>query len=381
MITEILRRTIYILAVVLTFYMAGFFSSRPLLFLFFLEILLPSGLFAGIGYLAHRIQIEIQMQDRAIRKDWVHGQIQIQVQGWGLFTRFLKNLIGDIKVTVLGPDRKESAVLCFDTSTVQKHDCAFQVQHCGIVVICVQKIQVTDCFGCFHVAKCYKNKGSFIRHSNGYSVQHPICVYPRMLSFENEDIANKNLPEHNPEAFAGILSEHNLTISNLDDYELRLYQTGDHLKNIHWKLQARTGELWSRHWMDTADGSVSFCMDLRGYETLTPYWRDGFWEISETLIGAFLMNASCQLRWYHPATCEWHEQVIFHLEEFHEIMRMIFWMEAGRREDTGVDVRSFHPEYPNQLDCSLHLWLAGQLVTTFSPDDYEKRFEHGLDIE
>lgn len=49
-----------------------------------------------------------------------------------------------------------------------------------------------------------------------------------------------------------------------ENYEIRQYQPGDHLNQIHWKLSAKMGELMLREPMEPEQGQMLLTMDLKG---------------------------------------------------------------------------------------------------------------------
>lgn len=49
-----------------------------------------------------------------------------------------------------------------------------------------------------------------------------------------------------------------------ENYEIRQYQSGDHLNQIHWKLSAKVGELMLREPMEPEQGRMLLTMDLKG---------------------------------------------------------------------------------------------------------------------
>lgn len=49
-----------------------------------------------------------------------------------------------------------------------------------------------------------------------------------------------------------------------ENHELRLYRPGDSLRQIHWKLSAKTGKLMIREAMEPRRGNLLLTMDIRG---------------------------------------------------------------------------------------------------------------------
>lgn len=118
---------------------------------------------------------------------------------------------------------------------------SFPTENCGALLCTIQKLKVYDYLGLFS-------------RTLRYSVPLRVFVHPATVPVpvprrtENSAIAWK------PKWGGGFSENH----------ELRLYQPGDSLRQIHWKLSAKTGELIFRQPMDPVRNHLLIWLDLSG---------------------------------------------------------------------------------------------------------------------
>ena len=112
-------------------------------------------------------------------------------------------------------------------------------EHCGVLHCYMTRARVYDLLGLFAVPlRCQK--------------EHRVVVEPHPLPMELEEDAD-SIPAWKPKN--GGFSEY---------HELRLYAPGDSLRQIHWKLTAKTGKLIIREPMQPDPGTVWLRLELKG---------------------------------------------------------------------------------------------------------------------
>lgn len=114
--------------------------------------------------------------------------------------------------------------------------------HCGAYEIAFQKLWVYDYLGLFRLR---------VRKVEGMTV----LVRPKQIPAETPPDTNRYLVNAwRPKSGGGFAENH----------ELRLYRPGDSLRQIHWKLSAKTGKLIFREPMEALRGVALLTMELRG---------------------------------------------------------------------------------------------------------------------
>ena len=119
---------------------------------------------------------------------------------------------------------------------------ALPTEHCGLLRCALEKPLIYDYLGLF----CLQTPGGAVRN---------VCVLPPEV--EIEDLPS--LLQYSGKAWkpkpGGGYSEH---------HEIREYQPGDKLNQIHWKLTAKTGDLMVREAMEPPEKTIQLEMILRG---------------------------------------------------------------------------------------------------------------------
>ena len=115
-------------------------------------------------------------------------------------------------------------------------------EHCGGLVMTVDKARICDYLGLFSFPVKKKGKKTVIVRP----VPIPVPTPPDLSRY----IARSWRPK-----FGGGFAE---------NHELRLYRPGDSLNQVHWKLSAKTGKLTIREPMIPERGLVLLTMNLRG---------------------------------------------------------------------------------------------------------------------
>lgn len=114
-------------------------------------------------------------------------------------------------------------------------------EHCGTLLCTLSRPRVCDYLGLFSLPlHCQR--------------QHQILLEPKPVPMENEQEADADT------AFAWKPKNGGFS----ENHELRLYAPGDSLRQIHWKLSAKTGKLIIREPMVPDPGRVLVRLELKG---------------------------------------------------------------------------------------------------------------------
>lgn len=115
-------------------------------------------------------------------------------------------------------------------------------EHCGLVSVTCHKPYIYDYLGLFR--RKLKNQS-----------QCQLYVWPRPLAQElPAAVAQKTVSLWRPKPGGGFSENH----------DLRLYRPGDDLRNIHWKMAAKTGKLIYREAMEPVRRQLQLVLTLSG---------------------------------------------------------------------------------------------------------------------
>ena len=115
-------------------------------------------------------------------------------------------------------------------------------KHCGTLQVRIHKPRCCDYLGVFTLP---------IRERDGLTVLvRPVPVAPE----QKPDLSRCRSSAWRPKPGGGFAENH----------ELRLYRPGDNLRQVHWKLSAKTGKLIVREAMEPVRSRVLLTMELRG---------------------------------------------------------------------------------------------------------------------
>lgn len=114
--------------------------------------------------------------------------------------------------------------------------------HCGLVSVTCQKPYIYDYLGLFR--RKLKNQSECL-----------LYVWPRPLAQElPAAVARRTVTLWRPKPGGGFSENH----------DLRLYRPGDDLRNIHWKMAAKTGKLIYREAMEPVQKELQLELTLSG---------------------------------------------------------------------------------------------------------------------
>ncbi len=116
--------------------------------------------------------------------------------------------------------------------------------HCGLLRITLQGTWVYDYLGLLRLPGLRRRSARLL-------------VRPKTVAVENPpDVSRYLANAYRPKSGGGFSENH----------ELRLYRPGDSLKQVHWKLSAKTGKLIYREPMEALRGRAVLTMHLSGTE-------------------------------------------------------------------------------------------------------------------
>ncbi len=119
---------------------------------------------------------------------------------------------------------------------------ALPTDHCGCLQIRVKRVWLQDYMGLFRLPRRSPARGQ-------------VLVRPKPVPMENlPELKGYKIQSFRPKRGGGFSENH----------ELRLYRPGDELRQIHWKLSAKTGKLLLREPIEPMRGLAVVSLTLSG---------------------------------------------------------------------------------------------------------------------
>ncbi len=237
-----IRRIIWIILIFFSLVLYIFVNSPATLSVFIALLIIPAVSFLLLKIASAGIELVHEMPKQASKG--VDIESIIALRNKSLFP------VSNARVSVEGRnirtgDKKE---LCFDSGMIGKkesrHKYAFNSRHCGKIEITTKKIQIKDMLGMFMTQKELPGGGA-------------VTVYPDRF-FVNVSLTNS----------ASALLEgdkYSRTRTGNDSSEtmgIKEYVMGDPVKNMHWKLSAKTDKLLVKEYGQPIVDQVCLLLDM-----------------------------------------------------------------------------------------------------------------------
>lgn len=136
-----------------------------------------------------------------------------------------------------------------------RNNLVFTSSNKGSYNIGTDSIILKDLFGFFYLPLPKSSRTN--RQTKASTTKVSMDIYPNPNKWRSPDPGQLQEPEQ------VLISTHNKKVSNEVDTiaNVRDYQRGDRMKQIHWKLSARTGTWLSREFEDPRQGGILFVID------------------------------------------------------------------------------------------------------------------------
>lgn len=387
MIAGILRRlslSWYLFLLFTTYYMAGWYQMYGLLLLSAAMLLILALMYLLTWYLIACLRVSVGLSDEMVRKGaYAEGRVTVKNRSFlpvpRLQTVVACSDVGKILLRGAVAGRGE-AVLSFP----------LPVDYCGGVSVRLCQLRVSDYLNFFLRRKRFD---SWIKLSVRGKAFKEEGMETMLTVLPSEHLA-RFLPE-SPEAFGMNPARFEQadwgsgTAAGTDPYEirqLRPYQPGDSLRDVHWKLSARTEELLSKQYGGQEEYCARLFLDLRTTKRqMEPQSLDAFRELAAALsAGLLAAGLSHLVCWYDDRRNGWAEMPVAdgegHLAMCAALVHVPpVWVkeppEIGAfQAEAGISGQAAD-QNALYFDMELHLYGREGLLTRFSPDTYIRELE------
>lgn len=240
-------------------------------------------------------------------------------------------------------------------------------EHCGFVEMDLKRLRVWDHMHLFHGKVRQGGKRPALK----------IPVFPPLNVLRVESAQGETIQATGSDQTA--LPMVGNDVREVQQY--RPYGSGDSVKDIHWKLSARSEDYWVKEYSRAEEHRVGLFLDLVAREPVDEERADAFYEIFlALLLGMLDRYESVYLYWFDWAGKELVTHRVTGEEEYREILVRLY--EAGFIPAADVDEKAYQDEKRArlgssllQLDADLRLSYgnAGELLLNrFSEQNYRR---------
>lgn len=299
-----MRKTIFLVSCCATFYIAGFFRNGPMMILFFAQLFLFLTMFLVSKILGRSLSFDVLLKDRKVKKDeYTTGCVRIKNRSLLSITRFELTVI--CKTNGSYDEKKHTLKGYVRAKGVTEIEIQVTSAYSGILSIELESMRVWDYLGFFSSKRKVSGGGTIIILPSQKKLD--IRKKQIFLGFDNLDRESVNRPGQQPPEI----------------YQIKEYTPGDSIRNIHWKLTARTDELLSKEYMDEVGTELFFFIDLRSSHCSSAR-LDAFWEIiSAVSLGLLASDIPHCIQWFNITEKRITSQNIKSYEDFHGMIETL----------------------------------------------------------
>lgn len=359
-----MRKIIYYIFLIFTFYLAGTHRLKVLNLLVISELILFISLYLTTRYFIRQIDAKVELHSGEVKKgNTIKGKILVTNKGYLPITRFcIKIEYFHNKVSKTEMKKIKGYVAAKSKTQVEFH---MKSQFCGIVNLRIKEIKVYDYLSLF---KKKKKGNSHIE----------ILVFPSGYKLKSE-IESKNYIYFPLEE--GRYSE---TLVNQPPEILWIdkYKEGDSLRDIHWKLSARNNEVLTKKYSSDTENRITFFIDLRKERDISIEKKDAFYELCSAIsLGLVEKKVSHLVRWYDNKKASIIETLVRTEEDYlnmiEELMVKVDLYEEKSDDKILNKLYSYENNFETVISLNLEfkLSLNESLLMQFSEENYIQEIE------
>lgn len=333
----------YLLLVVFAAYEAIVFTNIIVSMLFVAALLWPFIMLSCLFMARRSLEIEMKVPVPVAEKK---GRIQIQLivskKGWLPVSQISANMV----CTSFFSGNKENYPLYFrvDGRGQQQYIYELTRNSCGRLRLEIDRLRLWDYFHFFSMCKKVHMSEEVIFLPQMYETAVTVSEATRHFAGETED--------YEPEA-AGL--------DHSQIYQIREYRPGDRLQMIHWKLTARSDELFVKEASEPVCFAVAIFMDLSAGRKTPPASVEAMLE-TVLSISYGLMEQKCRhfIVWYDAGNDRLIKRRIGSIEDIYEATEYLMTIKLYKH---GVELQAMYKErYPYGLYAvGLMVDLSGQI--------------------
>ena len=355
-----MRKVVYLAFSLLTFYLAGVYRLDVLMFLFFTEILLFAGSCFLPGYFLKNLDLQIRLEEGengSKKNEPVSGKIIVRNKGRLPVTLFILSLTYR---NLKNPEKNQETKLNLKgyVSARDVTEMQFQIvsQYCGILQCSIRELRVYDYFRLFRKKKAVNLQDTQVLLPEGKEIE--LQGLEEFRNIEDAGDRPSDLWEKRP--------------PDVDD--VREYQKGDAMRDIHWKLSARNDELFIKTYREDVIRQASLFLDLRYEGNARLREMDAFFELADSIIRIFVRDKIHLRVWWYDASGK--AMVVMQVSEEADIRRAVeelirnarFYAETGGDDAIQLYESQIQETMSLCLNTKFQLTGRGEVLADFAKD-------------
>lgn len=276
-----IRRIIWIVMIVFSLILYIFLNSPATLTVFITLLLIPAVSFVLMKLSSGRLEVSPEIPGKAAKGSDVETVIALKNNS--LFP------VSNARVSVEGRNVRtgDSSRISFDSGVIGrkelKKSCVFNSKHCGRLEINTKKLQIKDMLGMFKTEK-ELDKGGVV------------TVYPERF-YVNVNLSNSASALLEGDKY----SRTQIGNDSAETMGIKEYVPGDPVKNMHWKLSAKTDKLLIKEYGQPIVDQVCLLLDMSVTGDRKPDEIDLIADVFTSIADAMLENDyEPEIGWQDP---------------------------------------------------------------------------------
>ncbi|WP_411336995.1 DUF58 domain-containing protein [Ruminococcus gauvreauii] len=363
-----MRRNLYVIFSALTFYLAGVYRSDALMILFIAELFFLAGMLLLSRYLSGKLDVKLELESDVVPKgETVTGRIRVSNRSRLPAARF------DVELEYYNPEitvRGRKILHGYMAGRGQPVKMEFQAasRYCGILHVGIRSVRVYDYLLMFGGRRKKEEELRVLVFPAGRPVKIE-ADWNAAVMYPSGGDPRPDMPGSQPPEL----------------YQIRQYQDGDSMRDIHWKLSAKMDQMMSRQFAAETQCTATVYLDFRKSGDEDIRRLDAFCELAASVLHGFL-DAGREYRvcWYDMEKKSGEEKIIRDEEDYRGMLKELILC-ASYSGETGGNPKEMPEIYqflrPDEtflcLNMKLQLFLNQQLISHFSEENYERELEKG----
>ena len=352
-----MKKALFFVLVLFTYYLAGMYRSLPLMVLCVMELMLMALLFLQPRCFKKKMSVAfLKASESADEGSDTLCHIRVQNRNRLPVNQFKVYLCIRYPQDIWSVRKK-----LYGSAERGENNVEFQIsaKYCGLVYVRMHRIRVSDYLGLFSSGK-------------PLTEEMRIAVFPKEQAFDIRLSESDSEQNSRPEKW----TVHRQGDAYDEIRQIREYQSGDPRKHIHWNQSAKTESLWIKEYERERDSLVNILIDSVGFSRASVMQLSAFYKTLFALMLGLLRDvAAVRVHWYHSDRGSLAYQDGSDAEQCRDILLQLYQTDFSTAG--GISVRKVFDnsgrfyEEALRLTLDLSLYRGDTLICQFSREKCE----------